>query len=68
MEKRVECEMPLERGLCYAYEVIDEFEEKQFSKEKQIAIAYETGIEIGKCLMKMRVANIFKPDSKVEWA
>ena len=59
-------EIEWERGLCYAYEVIDEFERKQIPIEKQLAIAFETGREIGRCELKVKVANIFKPDK--EWA
>jgi len=59
-------EIPLERGLCYAYEVIEDFERKQVPHEKQLAIAFEAGVEIGKCLTKIKIANVFK--SEGVWA
>ena len=62
----MENEIELEKGFCYAYEMCDEFERKQFPIEKRIAIAFETGRQIGRCEVNPKPANIFKPGK--EWA
>ena len=60
-------EIPLERGLCFYYEQQGEFERKELPIEKQVAIAFEVGRQVGKCEVKSSVAMIFKPDSGNIW-
>jgi hypothetical protein len=57
----------LERGLCYYFEQQSEFERKGLSVEKQVAIGFTAGLEIGRAEVKAQVALIFKPDVGNEW-
>lgn len=41
-------EIPLERGLCYFYEVQNEFERRGLPIDKQVAFGFEAGYQAGK--------------------
>jgi hypothetical protein len=61
-------EIPLERGLCCFYEMQREFERRGYPTETQAALCYEAGYQAGLAEVKSKVAKIFLPDKKPEWA
>lgn len=46
-------DIPLERGLCFYYEMENEFEKRSLPVEKQVAIAFEAGRRIGQSETRM---------------
>ncbi len=68
-------EIPLERGLCYFYEVQNEFERRGLPIDKQVAFGFEAGYQAGKAkalseeAMKiLRRQSISVSNGMIEWA
>lgn len=60
-------EIELERGLTFYFEQQAEFDRRGYPVEKQVAIAFEAGRQIGACEVKCKVAKCFQPDPGLEW-
>ena len=62
-------EIELEKGLTFYWSHESEFERREIPVEKQVAIAYEAGLQAGRYELSQRVSKTFKPDhSGGEWA
>jgi len=61
-------EIPLERGMQYFFENQGEFERKEMPIEKQAAICFEAGRQLGRCEIKLQVSRQFIPNKGPVWA
>lgn len=58
----------LEAGLTFYYVHEEEFKRRGTPIEKQVAIAYEAGLQAGRHEVKEKVVKEFKPGAGCIWA
>jgi hypothetical protein len=60
--------LALEAGLTFYYAHEAEFRRREVPLEKQVALAYEAGLQAGRHEIKEKVVRVFRPDRGCIWA